>query len=317
MVPIRPIEDQGISHNTEQDPQYFIQCSSTLSTTTTTTIPHPTVSRKFDPPPLPESDTYTSSLTSQQPSSSNNSIDGLISNTRPRFTLQSPSTPERTSITTHPYTQAQNTSDPNIPTTFKITMIHTNPPPNIVISRTLSRPSLQTIPNNPLQYKLSRTNTHNTQHSIHSLEQNAQIITSNNSDQHHNVPIPSSSPIRPKSYFTPTSQITTSTKNMQTNIPHSNFHTTHPYAQPSTTVSNSTYINSSASTSQPIKPFDGLDHINTPEENLQHIGTRVTFSLELQPSTSHEFKFWHARGLAFIQCYNALLLVQFSAGTFV
>ena len=37
-------------------------------------------------------------------------------------------------------------------------MIHTNPPPNIVNSRTLSRPPLQTIPNNPSQYNLSSTN---------------------------------------------------------------------------------------------------------------------------------------------------------------
>ena len=49
-------------------------------------------------------------------------------------------------------------------------MIHTNPPPNIVNSRTLCRPPLQTILNNPLQYNLSSTNTHNAQNSIHSLE---------------------------------------------------------------------------------------------------------------------------------------------------
>ena len=44
-------------------------------------------------------------------------------------------------------------------------MIHTNPPPNIVNSRTLSIPPLQTIPTNPLQYNLSSTITHKTQHS--------------------------------------------------------------------------------------------------------------------------------------------------------
>ena len=97
-------------------------------------------------------------------------MNGLISNTRPRITFQAPSTQEKTSVTTHPYTQAQNTSDPKIPTTFNIKMIHTNPPPNIVNSRTLCRPPLQTILNNPLQYNLSSTNTHNAQNSIHSLE---------------------------------------------------------------------------------------------------------------------------------------------------
>ena len=131
MVPVRHVEEQNITHNTEQDPQYLIQGSSTLSTTTAT-IPQPPISRNYDPPPPPESDTYTSSFTSQQPSSSNNNNNGLRSNTRLRFTFQYPSTPERTYVATHPYTQAQNTSDPNIPTTFNINMIHTNPPPTTV-----------------------------------------------------------------------------------------------------------------------------------------------------------------------------------------
>ena len=133
MVPIRPVEEQHIPHNTEHNPQYLIQGSSNLSTTTTN-IPQPPISRNYDPPPLPESDTNTSSFTSQQPSSSNNVINGLISNTRPRFTFQSLSTPERTTVTTHPYKRAQKISDPKIPTTFNINMIHTNPHPNIVNS---------------------------------------------------------------------------------------------------------------------------------------------------------------------------------------
>ena len=67
-------------------------------------------------------------------------------------------------------------------------------------------------------------------------------------------------------------------------------------------MSQPTYINSSTSISEPIKPFDGLDHNYTPEEYLQHIEARVTFSLGLQPSSEHEYKFWHARRMAFIQC---------------
>ena len=222
-------------------------------------------------PPLPESDSYTSSSTSQQPSSSINNINGLISNICPRFTFQYPSTPEKTSVTTHPCTQAQNTSNPNTPTIFNNNTIHTNPPPNLVNSRTLSRHPLQTIPTNPLEYNLSSTNTHNTQHSIHSLDHNAQLITSNNSIQHHNVPVSSSSSIKTNPYFTPTTQFPTNTINLQTNTSHSNYHITHPYAPPSTTVSNPTYITSSTSISEPIKPFDGLDHKYTPEDYLQHI----------------------------------------------
>ena len=70
---------------------------------------------------------------------------------------------------------AQKTSDSNISTTFNINMIHTNPSPNIVTSRKFSRPLLQTFPNNRFYYNLSSVNTHITQHSLYSLEQNAQI----------------------------------------------------------------------------------------------------------------------------------------------
>ena len=69
-----------------------------------------------------------------------------------------------------------------------------------------------------------------------------------------------------------------------------------------TTLSNPTYINSSSSIFEPMKPFDGLDHNYTTEEYLQHIEERVTFSLVLQPSTKQEYKLLHARRLAFIQC---------------
>ena len=86
-------------------------------------------------------------------------------------------------------------------------MIHTNPPPNIVKSRTLSRLPLQTIPTDRLQYDLSSTNTHNTQNSINSLEHDTQTVTSNNFIQHHNVPVPSTSSIRTNPYFNNFQQI--------------------------------------------------------------------------------------------------------------
>ena len=255
LVPVRHVEEQNIRHNTEQEPQYLIQGSSALSTTNTT-IPQPSIqprtSRNYDPPPPPESDTYTFCSTSQQPSSFITNITGLMNNTRPRFTFQSPSTPESTSVTTHPYTQAQNTSDPKTPTTFN--MIHPNPPPNNDNSRTLPSPPLQTIPTNPLQNNLSSTNTHNTQHSIEPLEH--KTVTSKNSIQHQIVPVQPTSSIRTNLYFTHISQIPTNTNNLQTNTSLSNYHITYPYAQPSTTISNPTYINSSSSISEPFKPFD-------------------------------------------------------------
>ena len=67
-------------------------------------------------------------------------------------------------------------------------------------------------------------------------------------------------------------------------------------------MSHPTYINTSTSLSEPIKPFDGLDHSYTPEEYLQHSEARVTFSLGLQPTSEHEYMFWHAGRMAFIQC---------------
>ena len=114
-------------------------------------------------------------------------------------------------------------------------MIHTNPLPNIVNSSTLSRPPLQTIPTNPLEYNLSSTNTHTTQHSISSLEHNTQTTTSSNAIQYKNIPIPSTSSNRTNPYFTPMSQLPTNTNNLQTNTSHSIYHITHPYTQPSTT----------------------------------------------------------------------------------
>ena len=68
------------------------------------------------------------------------------------------------------------------------------------------------------------------------------------------------------------------------------------------TISHPTYINSSTSISESIKPFDGLGHNYTPEEYLQHIEARVTFSLGLLPTSEHEYKVSHARRMALIHC---------------
>ena len=71
---------------------------------------------------------------------------------------------------------------------------------------------------------------------------------------------------------------------------------------PLPTASNPTYIKSSAFISEPIIPFNGIDHEYTPEKYLQHIKERVTFSLGLQPANPLEYKFWHIRRLVFLQC---------------
>ena len=80
------------------------------------------------------------------------------------------------------------------------------------------------------------------------------------------------------------------------------YKTVPPSTTPHSTISTLTFINSSTSISEPIKFFDDLDHIYTPKEYLQKIEARVTFSLGLQPTSDHEYKNWHARRMAFIQC---------------
>ena len=111
------------------------------------------------------------------------------------------------------------------------------------------------------------------------------------------LPNPSSTTIRTNPHCHNNS--TTSFTNISNNP-------TYNTAPPSTithrTMSHPTYINSSTSISEPIKLFDGLDRNYTPEEYLQHIEARVTFSLCLQPTSEQEYKFWHARRMAFIQC---------------
>ena len=84
------------------------------------------------------------------------------------------------------------------------------------------------------------------------------------------------------------------------NIP--TYKTTPPSTKYQPTISQPTYINSSTSIAEPIKPFDSLDHYYTPEGYLYHIEARVTFSLGLRPKSDHEYKFWHARRMAFVHC---------------
>ena len=157
-----------------------------------------------------------------------------MTNSRPQFTLRSPSTPECSSVTTHPYNPAQKTTATNIPSTFKNIMLHTNPPLTFVTSSTHFRPPLPTFPTNPLQYILSNTNIHITQHSVYPLVHNPQAVTSNTTKQNNNVAIPADSSIRTNPFVTPKTHIPTNTSNLQTNTSPSNYQTTHPTVEPLT-----------------------------------------------------------------------------------
>ena len=98
-------------------------------------------------------------------------------------------------------------------------------------------------------------------------------------------------------------QPVTNTPNISSNVSNvPTYNTVPPSTIPQCTVYQPTYINSSTSITGPTKIFDGLDYNHTPEEYLQHIEARVTFSLGLQHTSDHEDKCWHARRMAFVQC---------------
>ena len=64
-----------------------------------------------------------------------------------------------------------------------------------------------------------------------------------------------------------------------------------------------TFINTSASIPEPMKPFDGLDHSYTPEEYLQQVEARLTFAIGEEPQNNPiNNRSWHNRRMAYIQC---------------
>ena len=209
---------------------------------------------------------------------------------------------------TSTYTPAQTNPVHTTQPTLNINTIHSNPLSNYTTARHLSRPPLQPLLTDPLSYNLTSTNPSHTQQSQINYNTHNQLNTLSSQHTSNTIPPtlqtshfqisnPPSTTIRTNPHFHNTSTIPS------TNISnHPTYNTTPPSTMSHNTMSHPTYINSSTSISEPIKPFDGLDHNYTPEEYLQHIEARVTFSLGLQPTSEHEYKFWHARRMAFIQC---------------
>ena len=167
---------------------------------------------------------------------------------------------------------------------------------------------MQTIITNPLSYSLTSTNpshtqpsqiNYNTPNPLNTLssQHTSNTITPTLQTSQFQIQNSPSTTIRTNAHFHNTS--TTSLTNSSNNP---TYITTPPSTVSYNTMSHPTCINSSTSISEPNKPFDGLDHNYTPEEYLQHIEARVTFSLGLQPTSENENKFWHARRMAFIQC---------------
>ena len=188
--------------------------------------------------------------------------------------------------------------------TLTINTLQSNPLPNYTTSSHLSRSPLQTIPTNPLSYSLISTNltiiqptrTNNNHLSTLNLFSTSQSSnTSRNLLQNtqFQIPNPPSTNIRTNphingSYAQPIRNPPNISSNVS-NLP--TYNTSPPSTIPQPTISQPTYINSSTSISEPIKTFDGLDHNYAPEKYLQHIEARVTFSLGLQSTSDHEYKF--------------------------
>ena len=262
--------------------------------------------RNYNPPPVPpQFSTQINTHDSPQQSSSNTPYNAQNNNT---VHFQTPTPPLSSEIHTSTYTPAQTNSVQTTQTTLNINTIHSNPSTNYTTARHLSRPPLQTILTNPLSYSLTSTNpshtqqsqiNYNTSNSLNTLssQNTSNIITPTLQTSQFQIPHPPSTTVRTNPHFHSTS--TTSLPNISNNP---TYNTTPPSTISHNTMSHPTYINSSTSVSEPIKPFDGLDHNYTPEEYLQHIEAPVTFSLGLQPTSENEYKFWHARRMAFIQC---------------
>ena len=304
------------THKITQDETNNQNQDNTLSTTQDTTsilstshnnVTQPSQTQRsprhnYDPSSIPpQFSTQINTHNSPQQSSSNTQHTSTVH-------FQTPTPPSPPEIQSSTYTPAQTDPVQNVQISSNINTIHSNPPFNYTTSRHLSRPPLQPILTNPLSYNLTSTNSSHIQQSSTNNNQPNSLNTfpppqmSNNitptlQNSQFQIPNPPTTNIRTNPHFhkTPTTSFTTIS-----NVP--TYNTVPPPTISQNTISQPTFINSSTSISEPIKPFDGLDHNYLPEDHLQHIEARVTFSLGLQPTSEHEYKFWHARCLAFIQC---------------
>ena len=310
IIPTHNITQNDITNQSQDNTSNINQDNTSILSTSNTNITQPSQTqilspRNYNPPPVPpQFSTQINTHNSPQPSSSNTHYIAQNTNT---VHFQTPTPPSSSEIQTSTYTPAQTSSVQTTQPTLNINTIHSNPSSNYTTARHLSRPPLQPILTNPLSYSLTSTNpshpqqsqiNYNTPNQLNTLssQHTSNTITPTLQTSQFHIPNPPSTTIRTNPHFQNTS--TTSLTNIS-NFP--TYNTTPPSITPNT-MSHPTYINSSTSISEPIKPFDELDHNFTPEEYLQHIEARVTFSLGLQPTLEHEYKFWHARRMAFIQC---------------
>ena len=296
---------------TQDNPLSTTQDNTSVSSSSHTNITQPSQTQasprqNYDPPSIPPQ-ISTQIQTHNSPQQSSSITQHTTQNTN-TVHFQTPTPPSSPEIQFSTYTLAQTNPVQTVQTSLSINTIHSNPPFNYTTSRHLSRPPLQTILTNPLSYNPTSTNPSHTQQSqtnnnrpnslnTFSSQHTSNTITPTLQTSQFQIPNPPSTTIRTTPHFHNTSS--TSFTNISNNP---TYNTAPPSTISHNTISHPTYINSSISISEPIKPFDGLDHNYTPEEYLQHIEARVTFSLGLQPTSEHEYTFWHARRMALIQC---------------
>ena len=306
-VPTHNITQDETNNQNEDNTLNTTQDNTSVLSTSHTNITQPSQTQasprqNYDPPSIPNQfSTQIHTHDSPQQGSSNTQHNNPV-----HFQTITPPSPP--GIQTSTYTPAQSNPVQNVQTSLNNNTIRSNPPFKYTTSRHLSRPPLQPILTNPLSYNLTSTNSSHTQQSQtnnnrpNSLNtfphpQTSNTITPTLQNSQFQIPNPLSTTIGTNPHFHNTS--TTSFTNTSNNL---TYNTVPPSTISHNTISHPTYINSSTSISEPIKPFDGLDHNYTPEKYLQHIEARVTFSLGLQPTSEHEYKFWHARRMAFVQC---------------
>ena len=64
-----------------------------------------------------------------------------------------------------------------------------------------------------------------------------------------------------------------------------------------------TFIKTSGSIPEPLKPFEGLDQSYTPDEYLQQVEARLIFAIGEEPQSNPiKYRYWHNRRMAYIQC---------------
>ena len=251
--------------NTTQDNISGLSTSHTNITQQSQTLPSP--HRTYDPPSVPpQFATSNNTHYSSQPGSSNTQHIHTV-----HFQTQTPPSPPQ--IQTSTYTPAQNNPIQNVQTGLNINTIDSNPSFNYTTARNISRPPLRPILTNRLSYSLTSTNSNPTQQSTNNNITSNSLNNTSPPSQPSNtlhptfqnlqfqIPNPPSTTIRTNPHFHNTS--TTSFTNIS-NVP--TYNTVQPPTITQHTSPLPTYINSSTSISELIKPFDGLDHNYTPEE---------------------------------------------------